>query len=280
MGRFCFEIKGKFDGMEILNLLLQILVFVVQLLILLIPFFGTKALFDMRYSGFKRATNRGRLLLGLIALAIICTIFQVITSEKLNQIKDEKLKKEIALNQYRTQELLAKYGLKVDNKNDEIVRILRDTTLKNTTINNHIIDPYLKIDNIEMTKTGDTLNFKIWYCSKESTSYDTDVLLDIVAYNSKKDSFSIVVRNLRDIATMIIPKDECLVNNTHSFIELTTKNDQYVFMLHGNYKNSLKKVIKVNYMYSYYLDKKLFGAVSVERLESLMKFLGKKRKYK
>lgn len=270
--------------MENLNLFLQIFIFIIQLLILLIPFLGTKALFDMRYNGFKRATKRGRLLLGLIVLAIICAAIQIFTSGKLNQNKDREFKKEISIrdstNQYNTQELLAKYGLKVDTKNDEIVKILRDSSLRKTTTVYKGNMPYFQINNVEMRAHGDTLFSKVWYCSKEAASYSVDVYLDITEYDIKKDSFFIVVKNMRDISTVIIPKDECIISDGYLVMRHIEEHGIYIFLLHGTCQTAEHKIINVGYYSQYNFNNKQFGLLTPELHYKVTEFLEKKKKRK
>lgn len=229
----------------------------------------------MRHEGFKRATKRGRLLLGLIILAIICTSIQIFTSAKLNQVKDREFKKEIAIrdstNQFNTQELLAKYGLKVDRKNDEIVRILRDSSLKKTTIINGAA-PYLKIDNIEMSRTADTTTFKVWYCSKEAISYNVNVFLDIYTYNATTDSFGTIFTNGRDITVVDIPKDQCIISSGHGFFDFSQHNN-YIFHLHGTYENSDGKIIKSDYLHFYNYKEKNFGYLGIELHYKFLQYL-------
>ncbi len=261
-----------------LNILLEYIIPITQFLILLIPFLGSGALYDKRKKYYRRFSVRGYSLVFLAIFLIICSVKQNEITEELNEIKDKEVSVRDSINQYRTQELLAKYGLKVDRKNDEIVRILRDSSLSKTTIINGA-QPYLNISNIEMKRNGDTLGFKIWYCSEEAISYNLDVLLDIYAYKIERDSFSVVVENLRDISSVTIPKDRCIINDSHRLIG-RNNNDEYIFFLHGTYENSTHKKIKANYLSSYNFPQKHFGGLTPEHHVDFMKFLQKKSKSK
>jgi hypothetical protein len=126
-----------------------------------------------------------------------------------------------------------------------------------------------------MKRYNDTLYFKIWYCSKEAISYNLDILLDIYAYKIEKDSFSLVVKNLRDISFVTIPKDECIINDSHQILG-RNNNEEYIFFLHGTYENFAHKKIKANYLSSYNFPQKHFGGLTPEHHFAFMRFLTKK----
>lgn len=246
--------------METLNLFLQIFILVIQACILLIPFLGTKALFDMRHSDkLEMPTKRGYLLLVLIALAIVCSAIQIFISNTLNEIKDKEFKKEIAIrdstNQFQTQEMLAKYGYKVDSTNMVIVKAINDSSLKNTynIYHNNEQQPQLTFDNIIFEKREqDVLSFRLDLASAEATSCNIKVKMEIIAYNNTTEKFDFYLKNepLITQGDKII-KDEG-VSHLYEFKDLNFKDHHsYYFRLLGSYENSNKKRFNVDKIFSY-----------------------------
>jgi|GEM_PF-5823148 len=260
------------------NIFLEYIIPIIQFFILLIPFLGSGALYDKRKKYYRRFSIRGYILVLLAIFLIICSVKKHEISEELNKIKDKEISVRDSINQYRTQELLAKYGLKVDTKNDEIVKILRDSSLRKTTTIYKGNMPYFQINNIEMSVHGDTLFGKVWYCSKEAVSYSVNVYLDIIAYSIKKDSFSIVVKNLRNISIVNIPKDECLISDGSWVIRDMVEDDIYIFQLHGTYQTSEHKIIDVGYYSQYNFNNKQFGLLSPDLHYKITEFLEKNKK--
>lgn len=196
--------------LELFNSIFQFLILLLQFSLLIIPFIGRKALYDGRNTTkpfLKRFSKRGVYFIILGIVLIFISFSQTKISEELNNIehritvKNDSLqnvanKIEILKASYKTTEMLAKYGLKVDTQSNEIVKILKDPNTRKTT-NIYGADPELELSEAVVDKnTGNKIFLK--FTSLESTSYVIDVKLDILV--TVFDTTFFLAKNFKPIA--------------------------------------------------------------------------------
>ncbi|WP_433763353.1 hypothetical protein [Flavobacterium ginsenosidimutans] len=182
----------KETTLELYSTIFQYVIPVLQFILLIIPFLGSRAMYDKRYSNlFKRISGRGKVLFVFALILIFCTVGQSILLNKiavLNAVNAEKnLARRDSLNRkkneeqnLKVQEMLAKYGFSVDTKNDEIVKILRDPNLRKLTIVNGE-SPILDISDVSLK--DNVFNFK--FVSYDASSYDVNVRIDVFTDNNQ-----------------------------------------------------------------------------------------------
>ena len=145
-----------------ISLTLQIIIPVIQFLILVIPFLGTKALFDNRRKWYKKFSRRGYFLVCLGMLLIFLTIYQNQVTERISSYnqriansvlakRDSTYRGESRKQNLNVIKLLAKYGFEVGLRNEKIERILKDSTIrKSITVN--APDPNLIMETAQILK--------------------------------------------------------------------------------------------------------------------------------
>ncbi|MDR6761825.1 hypothetical protein J2Y38_002034 [Flavobacterium sp. 2755] len=226
-----------------IDLLTYILPFL-QLLILVIPFLGERPLFDLQRDFWNIFSKRGYAILFLGALLTYFTIKQSIVTKDLavidaQEVKDAEIKRDkynqakIDSASQKTNEMLAKYGFKVDSKNEEIVKILQDPNLKKLTIVNGE-SPLLSITDVIFDKENkNKLTFKIR--SFDASSYDLNLRLDIFGLTNNDKDFILLTKDFNLFGTVnIVNKDQSLeLYKEFNFIK--SYNVLY-FRLHGTYE--------------------------------------------
>lgn len=235
--------------LESINTIFQGLILLLQFILVIIPFIGTKALYDGRNTTkpfLERFSKKGKFFVSIGVLLIIISFSQTKISEKLNNIKDATTvkndslqsianKTEILEASYKNTELLAKYGLKVDTKSNEIVKILKDPDSRKTT-NNYGEDPVLELTEAIIDKeTGKKIFLK--FTSFESTSYDINVKIDIIA--TVMDQTFILVKNLSPIAENTTLVKNYSLDNTWPLDHFNILSvNLFYFRFFGSYKKS------------------------------------------
>jgi len=176
--------------------------------------------------------------------------------KKLDAIVSEEVTKNAvkrdSLNQHKvdaayqkTNEMLAKYGYKVDIKNDEIVKILKDPNQRKTTIinsENPLLDIY------KMNYEKDSKKLLISLTSFDATSYDIDLKLDILGVI--ENQMFVLGKNAQITHNEIITKGYKLTRDWTINDIRTSKISKYYLILHGNYKKSDGTVFPIERFYS------------------------------
>ncbi|MFH6963183.1 hypothetical protein ACHRVK_12360 [Flavobacterium plurextorum] len=232
------------SNLEFWTDLLTYIIPFLQLLILVIPFLGERPLFDLTRDFWQIFSKRGYAILILGALLTYFTIKQNIVVKDLaiieaNEVKDAEIKRDrhnqakIDSTYKKTNEMLAKYGLKVDSKNEEIVKILQDPNLKKLTIVNGE-SPLLSITDIIFDKENRSkATFKIR--SFDASSYDLNLRLDIFGLANNNQDFILLIKDFNLFGTVDIVKKDESVNLYKEFNFVKSYNVLY-FRLHGTYK--------------------------------------------
>lgn len=253
-----------------LNILFQYIILTIQFFILIIPFLGKAALYDKRKKILKRFSARGYTLIVLATLLIVSTIIQNQIVDNINRVKDEKFQNAItirdSINQsknegeaFKTKEMLARYGYKVDSTNKQIVKTLRDSSLRKTTIINGDA-PFLTTCDMHV-KRDDSTALKIMYslCSKDAASYNIAIQRDVFALNPKENIYSIIsVGDFLFLPNTSFPKEEG-VTASFDISKPDMKNRVYYFRIYGTYYKSDNTPIGIDKFFSYDLIDKQFG---------------------
>lgn len=246
------------SNLESWDNLLKLILPILQLLILIIPFLGVRPLFDKSRSYWDRLSKRGYTLCILGIILAILTIKQSQTTNSLDNIKtikaDQKIAKRDSLNQkrneienFKTKEMLAKYGLQVDSKNNEIVKMLSDPDQRKTTViygESPILDiAYVKIDKETSTK------FTFTMTSYDASSYDINVKTDVLAATT--DRKVILLRKDIDLFqnNTIIKKDQSI--DCFTDIKVAKNYQMLYFRFHGVYKKNDGTIIPVDNFTAY-----------------------------
>jgi hypothetical protein len=248
--------------LELFNFTLQVFILLIQGGILLIPFLGSGTLYDKRRTFWKKFSTRGYTLLALATLLIIITLEQNEVATKINNTKESINNKNSAkrdsLNQvknensdFKTKEMLAKYGLEVNTKNDEIKRILQDSTLRKTVIQNGA-EPDFGMTDITMRDSLGQNLFKQTYGSKEAPSYNINFKVDLIVMTND-NKYVYWDKNFQTLASnSVISKDKGTV--TQFFVKKYPNCLAYFFHLKGKYTDvSLKKIYLIDRIYGYHL---------------------------
>lgn len=246
------------SNLEFYNNIFLYLIPIIQAIILLVPFLGSGALYDRRKKPLSRFSKRGYTLLVLALILIIVSIKQSQVTNDLNKLSiasaEIKMAKRDSINQskddmdrLKTTEMLARYGLKVDTQNNEIVKILKDPTSRKIT-NNYGEDPVLDLS--EAKVDGKKIFLK--FTSYQATSYDINVKIDILGDVNNKTIM--LVRDRFVIAeNAIIIKNKSLENNWTIDHFIIPSISRFYFKLHGSYKKSNGTKIPIENYYA--LDK-------------------------
>ncbi len=154
--------------------------------------------------------------------------------------------------------------------------MLRDSSLGKTTIVNGEF-PILKICKVEIDSTkSDTLNVTYSYCSKDASSYNINVSLDVVGFNLEKEEFVYIGKNQRDMSNATIAKDEVLTSKRQIY-RGKSENRYYIFRLYGTYEKFDKHVVIIDERSLYDMKHKSHGIFTPEIQVLFNKFLTKNK---
>jgi hypothetical protein len=251
--------------LNILNSTLQSLIPPLQFVLVIFPFMNKKALFDERRITkpyLLRFSNKGYVFIAYGLILVIITITQNHIAKELNILQTKNIEannskrdsinqSKIELASLKTGEMLAKYGYKVDTKNEEIVKILRDPNSRKITIVNGE-NPVLDIYEIKIDKE---INTKIYltFISYAATSYDINIKLDLFAVANNKiylvgENFPILPANT------ILTKDMQLINTWKLSRDPLPNTSMYYFKLYGFYKKYDGTIISIEKYCGYDLN--------------------------
>lgn len=238
-----------------ISLLLQILIPIIQFFILLIPFIGSKALFDKRRKWYKKFSTRGYILGSLGIVLIFLTIYQNQVTERITSDNQDRANKILAKRDsvYRREnrvenlnvvKLLASYGFEVKLRNEKIEKILKDSTIRKSTTYN-APDPNLLMETAEIIKdSNNQLKIKFSFTSKDASTYDINAKIDILYLTKHSNKILYLKRNIKPfIDNYKLAKDY----NIYPIITIQ-KPDFYksiIFYLTGNYKKSIGDASKI-----------------------------------
>lgn len=269
--------------LDILNSSLQSLIPILQFVLVIFPFMNKKALFDERRTTepyLLRFSNKGYIFIvyGLILVGV--TVMQNYIAKELNTIQNKNIEannskrdsinqNKIELASIKTGEMLAKYGYKVDSKNEEIVKILRDPNSRKMTIvngENPVLDIYeIKIDKETSRK------IYLTFTSYDATSYDINIKLDLFAVANNK--LYLVGGNFPILpANTILTKGMQILNTWKLNRDPMPNTSIYYFKLYGLYKKYDGTIIPIEKYCGYNLNEtQTLGYLipSKERIEEM-----------
>jgi hypothetical protein len=251
------------SNLESWNNLLKYLLPLLQLLILVIPFLGVRPLFDRSRTFWDRLSKRGYSLFFLGIILALLTIKQSsvtndletlssVNSEKKSVRRDSINQKRNEYESYKTKEMLAKYGLQVDTKNNEIVKILRDPEQRQTTVV-YGESPILDIANIKIDKEISS-KFIFTVTSYDASSYYIDIKVDVLGVSSP-GKLLLLKKDLDLFQSMsVIKKDQSI--DCFTDIKIAKDYQMLYFRFCGTYQKHDGTIIPVE-NYSAY-DKREF----------------------
>lgn len=238
--------------------MLKIILAVLQLLILVIPFFGVRPLFDKSRNRWDKLSRRGYALCILGSILAVLTVRQSQITNDLDNIKtiqaDKKVAKRDSLNQrrndienFKTKEMLAKYGLQVDSKNKEIVKMLSDPNQRKTTVV-YGESPILDISNIKIDKETST-KFTFTMTSYDASSYDINIKTDVLGVTT--NAKLILLKKDIDLfqGNTIIKKDQSI--DCFTDIKVAKNYQMLYFRFHGIYEKHDGTIIPVDNFTAY-----------------------------
>lgn len=251
------------NNLEFFNATYQGLILLFQFILVITPFIGSKALYDTRRTTrpkLFRFSTKGWFFMSFGLLLIIISFLQIRISEKITKnekdrvtrndsIREIRNKNEILDTGFKTNKMLAQYGLKVDVKNNEIVKILKDPKQRTVT-NNYGESPVLEITEIILDKKNDSEKLYITFKSFEGASYGINVKMDMLTDIDNKMCF--LAKNLPTLTDdSILPKDK-LVYILLGLEKNRIEKFKYIyFKLYGYYKKEDGMKIFVEKYYSY-----------------------------
>jgi hypothetical protein len=271
--------------LDILNSSLQSIIPILQFVLVIFPFMNKKALFDERTTTkpyLLRFSNKGYKFITYGFILVGFTIAQNYIAKELNTLQTQNIEannskrdsinqNKIELASLKTGEMLAKYGYKVDTKNEEIVKILRDPNSRKTNIINGE-NPVLDICEIKIDKET-SREIYLAFKSYDATSYDINVKLDLFGVVNNK--LYLVGKNFSIIETnSILTKNTQMVNTWKLSRDPIPNTSMYYFKLYGFYKKYDGTIIPIEKYCGYDLNEtQIIGYLipSKERIEEMKK---------
>ncbi|MFT3796485.1 hypothetical protein [Flavobacterium sp.] len=268
------------------NFILQVIILIIQFFIVLIPFLGSKALYDRRKRPLNRFSFRGYMLLILGILLIICTCLQIKITNKIsfqNEVQlNKKLERRDSINQREnkkndiaTKEALAKYNLEIqdslNNAQIRIRKIIKDSAKINVMNGD---DPDFGICDIKKIK--DTLSSKsveIKICSNDAASEKITFAIDVIVEVSP-GKYQYIGKNVLSNKNIFVGKNKSM--SPEILIPNKITNQLILFHMVGEYtKFGTKKKFNLDRLYCFnqYAPTKPYGYLFPDKEEQVREFI-------
>lgn len=252
----------------IYNLILGFL----ALVVVIIPFTGE--VYSRKASLIKSFTARGWTVLFAFIISILVNYFKDLQVDKDDKAKDRVTKsekhKDDPISRKRNDESnakivntftssLAKYNLRYDSTQNQVLRFVRDSAKKNIRVINRNNPEFDIIDiNLKSIK-NDTATFSIGTICKQAAGYKINLFCYVVLQNKAKTSYEFVSSlNPHIFHDLQMPGDKDY--HFEMFLNKTPKNWGRVFLLFkGNYENLEGKKFNYKKLLLYDIDDKNFG---------------------